>query len=251
MSDEAVHVKPAGEVLRRVEVIPAPRQARCLCEDLNPSERPCVVCEVRAPAPTTPTEVKPGTCAEQEAMVRAHGAGQDSALRTVAGYLNLNEDATLAQIEQRISTLRELERAVIRGTSPAPSRPAAEVLEAEPAHVRGLTYHHEVSARTIYLEWEPGNGSCYRLLITLLSNLPALALRRMGFTREAALVTWENPPTHGPLTVKLRRAVAWRYIWDKWEGQSRVDVLEVARAIEAALGWDLLTSDRPRGRRLR
>jgi hypothetical protein len=164
-------------------------------------------------------------------------------LRTVAGYLNLNEDATLAQIEQRISTLRELERAVIRGTSPAPSRPAAEVLEAEPAHVRGLTYHHEVSARTIDLEWEPGNGSCYRLLITLLSNLPALALRRMGFTREAALVTWENPPTHGPLTVKLRRAVAWRYIWDKWEGQSRVDVLEVARAIEAALGWDLLTRE--------
>lgn len=160
---EAVHVKPAGDVLRRVEVIPAP--------------------------------VDPPT-----------GLG---AL-----------------------------------TTEMPGRGEYQpVCHREPAHVRGMSYRAEVLARVVYLEWEPGNGSCYRLVLTDLSGLSQQVKSQIGAAREAALVTWENPPTCGPLCAVLNRGIAWRHLWGLWPPQGQVDVLEVARAIEAALGWDLMTSE--------
>lgn len=165
---EAVHVKPAGDVLRRVEMIPAP--------------------------------VDPPT-------------GQETQ------YIPFTERKAHGEAGPRILEVRE------------------------PAHVRGMSYRAEVLARVVYLEWEPGNGSCYRLVLTDLSGLSQQVKSQIGAAREAVLVTWENPPTCGPLCAVLNRGIAWRHLWGLWPPQGQVDVLEVARAIEAALGWDLMTSE--------
>lgn len=102
-------------------------------------------------------------------------------------------------------------------------------------------YRAEVLARLTYVEHEPGNGTAYRLILVHLSGLPRAARQRIGAGQEALLVVWVNPFGLQARVAVLNRDVAWHYLRGLWPRVLERDVLEVARAIESATGWDLMT----------
>jgi hypothetical protein len=115
--------------------------------------------------------------------------------------------------------------------------------ESEAVHIRGgLTYSDAALDRVGFLEWEPGNGRSYRVVLTKLSELSPYARARIGARNcETLLVSWENPTDGVPRCAFLAKGVSWYYLWSLWHPESQRDVFEVARAIETT-GWDLGTA---------